>query len=360
MEEDLLFFIYPPAFLSAIDGIRRIAKGEIRNKIKEIIEISNGLREMLIDRIRIVKNPSKSLSCVGIDSTWTVPHLELLYGDCALIIYGCLGSRIKEIRSEPVIYSGDDFNSFIWKRSVKLEREIAIEVLEKNDIDLIIFDGNIFPFPMVYTKDWKEWMEIARTIDMLIKIAKRKEVSLVGIIKRVKSRYLSYLIERESPVNDKLLSSMFLKNGEYISLGRFKDFLPKYLRIVHRDRADVYIRRFWERCSELPIGDVELVFYKARKQTQYDSATKVEILDLAGIGVDEIVNYLANMSTDTGFPAIIDWIDEIVRNEYRVLSFLRDLLEKELMRICSDEEKEVIIKLCGFMNPQKSHIFKSI
>ena len=72
------------------------------------------------------------------------------------------------------------------------------------------------------------------------------------------------------------------------------------------------------------------------------------------------MNYLANMSTDTGFPAIIDWIDEIVRNEYRVLSFLRDLLEKELMRICSDEEKEVIVKLCGFMNPQKSHIFKSI
>lgn len=36
----------------------------------------------------------------------------------------------------------------------------------------------------------------------------------------------------------------------------------------------------------------------------------------------------------------------------KVLAFLRDLLEKELMNTCSDEEK----KLCGFMNPWKSYL----
>ena len=71
---------------------------------------------------------------------------------------------------------------------------------------------------------------------------------------------------------------------------------------------------------------------------------------MAGIGVDEIVNALAEMSTDTGFPAVIDWIDEIVRNEHRILTFLRDLLEKELMNTCSEEEREIIMKLCRFMN----------
>ncbi len=358
MEEDLLFFIYPPAFLGAIEGVKKIARSEIREKVGKIVKTSKELRENLKDKIKTIGESSKSFSCIGIDSTWTTPHLELLYGDCALILYGCLGNGIREVRAEPVVYAGEDFSSFVWRRSVELERELAIEILEKVDANLLIFDGNIFPFPMVYARDWKEWASVVDVMQSLIRLAEKNGVSLVGVVKRARSKYFSYILGRESPVNDKLLASIILKNGEYVSLGKFGDFLPNYLKIAHEDRARDYIRRFEERCKELPLGDVELVFYKTKKPTQYDSATKIEVLDLAGIGVDEIVKALAGMSTDTGFPAVIDWIDEIVRNEHRVLAFLRDLLEKELMNTCSDEEKEIIMKLCGFMNPQKSYLFR--
>ena len=358
MEEDLLFFIYPPAFLGAIEGVKKIARSEIKAKVEEIVKASRELREILENRIKTIEKSSKNFSCVGIDSTWTTPHLELLYGDCALILYGCLGNRIREVRAEPVVYAEEDFSSFVWRRAVELERELAIEILEKSEVDLLIFDGNIFPFPMVYARDWKEWINVVDTMRTLISLAEKKKVSLVGVVKRARSKYFSYILGRETPVNDKLLASVILKNGEYVSLGKFGDFLPDYLRIAHGDRGEDYIRRFEERCRELPLEDVELLFYKTEKPTQYDSATKVEILDLAGIGVDEIVNALAGMSTNTGFPAVIDWIDEIVRNEHRVLAFLRDLLEKELMNNCSDEEKEIIMKLCGFINPQKSYLFR--
>ncbi len=358
MEEDLFFFLYPPAFLGAIEGIKRIARSDIRFKIEEIAKSSKELRYLLKDRIQAIED-AHNFSFIGIDSTWTTPHLELLYGDCALILYGCLGNEIREVKAEPVVYTGEDFNSFIWRKAVELERELAIEVLERCDVDVLIFDGNIFPFPMVYAKDWSKWKRISEVMKSLIGIAKEKGVSLVGIVKRVKSKYFSYILERETVVNDKLLASVFLRCGEFVSIGKFKDFLPKYLEIVHRDRAKEYIRRFEERCKDLPLGEVELVFYKSKKQTQYDSATKVEVLDLAGIGVDKIVNALVSISTDTGFPAVIDWIDEIVRNEYRVLAFLRDLLEKELLKTCSnDVEREIIMKLCGLTNPQKSYLFR--
>ncbi|WP_456327289.1 DNA double-strand break repair nuclease NurA [Archaeoglobus sp.] len=352
--EDLELFIYPPAFLGAIGGVKKVARSEIREKVGEIVKASRELRENLRDKIKTIGKSSKSFSCIGIDSTWTSPHLELLYGDCALILYGCLGSEIREVRAEPVVYTGDDFSSFVWKRSIELERELATEILEKVDTDLLIFDGNIFPFPMVYAREWGEWVSVADKMRSLISLAEKKGVSLVGVVKRARSRYLSYVLGREAPTNDKLLASIILENGEYVSLGRFGDFLPDYLKIVHKDKGEDYIRRFKERCKELPLDEVELVFYKTKKPTQYDSATKVEILDLSRVGADEIVKALAGMSTDTGFPVVIDWIDEIVRNEHRVLAFLRDLLEKELMNTCSNEEKEIIIKLCGFMNPQKS------
>ena len=358
MEEDLLFFIYPPAFLGAIEGVKKIARNEIKAKVEEIVKASREIRENLKDRIKTIGKLSRNFSCIGIDSTWTTPHLELLYGDCALILYGCLGNGIREVRAEPVVYTGDDFSSFVWRRSVELERELAIEILGRSEVDLLIFDGNIFPFPMVYARDWKEWASVVDAMRSLINLAEKNGVSLVGVVKRAKSKYFSYILRRETPVNDKLLASIILKNGEYVSIGKFRDFLPDYLKIAHEDRARDYIRRFEERCRELPLGEVELIFYKTEKPTQYDSATKVEILDLAEIGVDEIVKALAGMSTDTGFPAVIDWIDEIVRNEHRVLAFLRDLLEKELMNTCSDEEKEIIMKLCGFMNPQKSYLFR--
>ncbi len=78
----------------------------------------------------------------------------------------------------------------------------------------------------------------------LISLAKKKGVSLVGIVKRARSKYLSYILGRETPANDKLLASVILKNGEYVSLGKFGDFLPNYLKIAHKDRAKEYLRRF--------------------------------------------------------------------------------------------------------------------
>ncbi len=173
--EDLLFFIYPPAFLGAIEGVKKIARNEIREKVGEIVKASKEIRENLKDRIKIIGKPSRSFSCIGIDSTWTTPHLELLYGDCALIIYGCLGNEIREVKAEPIVYAGDDFTSFVWKMSVELERELVIEILEKAEVDLLIFDGNIFPFPMVYARDWKEW---ASVVDVMI-------LSLIWLRRRV-------------------------------------------------------------------------------------------------------------------------------------------------------------------------------
>ena len=243
--------------MGAIEGVKKIAKNELKEKIGEIVKASREIRKNL--KIKTIGESSRNFSCIGIDSTWTTPHLELLYGDCALIISGCLGNGIREVRAEPVVYAGDDFSSFVWRRSVELERELAIEILEKFEVDLLIFDGNIFSFPMVYARDWKEWASVADAMRFLINLAEKKGVSLVGVVKRARSKYFSYLLGRETPVNDKLLASIILKSGEYVSLGKFGDFLPNYLRIAHEDKAKDYIRRFEERCRELPLGDVELV-----------------------------------------------------------------------------------------------------
>ncbi len=337
-------FIYPPAFVDAVRKAKRVARRVVGRKVGEVIRF---LRDLRLD-VKKIEEPSRDYRCVGVDSTWTKPYLELLCGDCALIVCGCMGDGVKEMIADVLVNDGEDTDRAIWRKSVELERRLASEILENHEFDILVFDGNIVPYPVMLEGMWEGLGDVMRD---LIGRAKRRGVSIVGVVKRVRSRYLSAIAGRPSPVNDKVIASLILKRGEFFSMGRYGEIIPRYFEVTGRRG---YIDSFERVKEQIPVDEVEVVFYKGWRQSSYDLATKIEVLDLAGLGVEEIVGYMSKISTETGFPAVVDWIDRLVRNEFDILRFIRDLIEKEAVDILPDEEREIAIKLLGFTNPQKS------
>ncbi|MGC8994515.1 MAG: DNA double-strand break repair nuclease NurA, partial [Pyrobaculum sp.] len=165
--------------------------------------------------------------------------------------------------------------------------------------------------------------------------------------KRVRSRYLSLLAGRCLPVNDKVAASAMLRPGEYFSLGKLRDLLPRWVSIHYADceggpereailkcyrgervglspKGERLCRRLVEfgqnfnavlTTSTYPhlrlLGDVEVVYYMP---PGHRTAVRVEVLDMGGLGVGEIVSYLASTtSTVTGYPQILDAVDQYVR-----------------------------------------------
>lgn len=214
----------------------------------------------------------------------------------------------------------------------------------------------------------------------MLNLAEKSKTTIVGVVKRVRSRYLSIYAGHCLSTNDKLMASLLLNKGEYISLGNYGSVLPQWLQInymdcetkrgMSREEAERRLNEGIEnlkrvfngdggRLKGIPkVADTELIFYKAPITAV---ATKLEVLDLGGIGVPNLVGYLSSQTTNTGYPYLLDLVDTYVRVDSRLLDYVKSLLTRYAGLSISDSNvKELINTLLQLTNPQKAYLYRQM
>lgn len=367
-----------PALISVLGKLGRIIR-RIEHKI-------NALRRLideadLADKLDFKKIPGKPEReyCIGaIDSTYPPEGLELVGGRLSAIIagyilYGCkgkekstLGVRSYDVVGDILFYDVEELKDIVYVKAKILEKKTAQTLIDYKlqgivDLNLLVFDGEIIPYKLLYkTPRVKQRSHRLQKLEeytlRTLRNARESNVSLAGVLKRAYSRALSIYANTRIPVNDKAFMSIALRRGEYTCIGRLDEILPrmvKYMRVPREELRNKYMEAIEENLKQHPeYGEVQVCFYKPYNPTSFNQAVKLEILDYAGIGVEEIIAYLASKTSENAVPYFIDIIDTMVRLEAQALEYVRRKLEAELAK----RYERVGVILTGHTNPQKRYL----
>lgn len=338
------------------------------------------------------------VSILAIDSTWTKPLVELVIGDLAVIATGYIVVAPAGIGSHGISYIGfrrsnlGDEPSF--NRDIELDAKItefytAIKKME-NSIDLVMLDGSLFfsTIPEFFNPmNISNFIEIKKNMtgvelasiasSVLVKMfrkAKKLNIPIVGVVKRVASRFLaprlrdissSEVLDIIVKTNDKFILSLVLQPGEYIVLGGYLDILSQYLSYIVNNFTGEKVRRaqkvlkiiehckysdnilLRELCSYME--DTAIVFYKQIGDSIYPQATRLDIYPKTAI--NKIVNYAVYNSSQNSVPIPIDFIDRYIRLESSLIKKVYSIL-KTCVR-----DPGTLIALSP-TNPQKYYLFE--
>ncbi len=387
---DIEFWIEPPLLLSIQSDVKRMLEEGVDSQVLALVR---ELRRVIEDKglIKVIGSSSRALNAYAIDSSYPTPPLELIGGVMTVLSYGYVGylngSYDRYMTGEVVFEDVNEFERVITRRAQVRERELAIKLLRdkakgRREIDLVILDGEIPIHPLPYNLPVEGGVlsRAANVIGDLLGLAMRTETPIIGVVKRVRSRLLSVITNECLPMNDKLIASLVLNNGEYMVLGSYGDVLPQWVRINYSDCElrkrcrdgrcadikDLMNRRLNEGLVNLEkvfsgstnpdlrmLRDVYVVFYKPRNGAP---AVKLEIFNPGSrLSIEELVAYLESQTTDTGYPFLLDRVDEYVRLDPKVLDYVRNLIIKG-----SKDLNPALLTMLQLTNPQKAYLVRRL
>lgn len=349
--ETLDFWVEPDLIIALRHDVEKYA--EKISKLRGVLEELSSLRKF-VDVRRL--GPARSLDVYAVDSSYGSPPLELIGGVFTVIAYGYVGisKGVQDRFLTGALYFSDGREGDISRFAALLEKRLAARLLEakirgEKQLDLLVLDGEIAIHPLPFNLAVKggKYEEVNKVVNRLLRWAIESRTSVVAIAKRVRSRYLSVLAGRCLPVNDKITASAMLQPGEYFSIGKLRDLLPKWALIHYADcegggekeailkcyrgesaklspkgerlcrRLQEFDKNFDEVLTSATypylrgLGDVEVVYYVP---PGHRTAVRVEVFDSGNIGVDKIVSFLASTASSiTGYPQILDAVDQYVR-----------------------------------------------
>ncbi|MHA1609187.1 MAG: DNA double-strand break repair nuclease NurA [Candidatus Njordarchaeales archaeon] len=341
--------ITPELLLELSRALREKSK-ELTDIVLNLSRIRNDLRKILEMNGFITKLRATSENIVGyaIDSSFA-EALPLVAGDFFLVTGGYVRyprSDGGKKRNAGLIVRVKFQSSQIQSHRVisayahMVEREIALKLLENmDDFNVIFIDGPIIPFYLTFIPEEKlypEESELISITDKLVEACRERKLSIIGIVKRVRSRFLisaiknlvsKSLYEQLSIVaNDKSLGSLILERGEAIKLGSIKQ-KGHILKALMMDNENKNVQDFI--ASHKWFSEQFFSVIKPRKSKQIVMA---EVLDFANIGIDEILAWINAHATHTGCPQILDQVDGLVK----VTSSLLEIARRLLTRILAD------------------------
>lgn len=341
--------ITPELLLELSRALREKSK-ELTDIVLNLSRIRNDLRKILEMNGFITKLRATSENIVGyaIDSSFA-EALPLVAGDFFLVTGGYVRyprSDGGKKRNAGLIVRVKFQSSQIQSHRVisayahMVEREIALKLLENmDDFNVIFIDGPIIPFYLTFIPEEKlypEESELISITDKLVEACRERKLSIIGIVKRVRSRFLisaiknlvsKSLYEQLSIVaNDKSLGSLILERGEAIKLGSIKQ-KGHILKALMMDNENRNVQDFI--ASHKWFSEQFFSVIKPRKSKQIVMA---EVLDFANIGIDEILAWINAHATHTGCPQILDQVDGLVK----VTSSLLEIARRLLTRILAD------------------------
>lgn len=349
--ETLEYWLEPDLVIALRHEVDRHAEKIAR--LQKLLEELRSLREAVEVR-EVGKAPA--LDVYAVDSSYGSPPLELVGGVFTVVAYGYVGvaGGVQDRFLTGALYFSDSKEADVSRFAALLERRLAARLLEakargEKKMDLLLIDGelSLHPLPFNLAVRGGRYEEVNKAMERLLRGATAARVSIAAVAKRVRSRYLSVLAGRCLPVNDKVAATAMLGPGEYFVLGKLRDVLPRWAPIHYAEceggpekeailrcsrgesaklsqRGERLCRRiaefgknFQEVLSSTAyphlrlLGDVVVAYYLP---PGHRTAVRVEVLDAGDLGVDNIISFLASTtSTVTGYPQILDAVDQYVR-----------------------------------------------
>ena len=243
-------------------------------------------------------------------------------------------------------------------------------IKKEEEINTLLIDGPILPLYLYYIPEsrmYDEEKQLLSITDKLIRESKKRNITLVGIVKRVRSRFIAKgfrkTLEPEIKenfgklldiANDKSLGSLILNNSEALIFGRLIGTTPAYESIVTEEEfggiADKFIRTHpWTQIMDFAI-------LKPKRSRQVIS---IEALDFADIGFMNILKWVDLHATHTGCPQILDYVDRYVQISSGLIEIARRLLIKIIAEKIKQnkefKEFEVIEMLLDYADLQKKY-----
>ena len=377
-EEEIDLYASQPALVAVMRSARGVAK-RLSRKVEGMRGAAEKLRRVLEDRVSQLDPDPPRPALAAVDSTYPTPHLELIGGKVNVVVAGYIlyGARPEGIpRSKAVARivfseSEEEFSKLVSLESKVMERRLIARILEAArkglvDIDMVLIDGEIVPYPLLFSSPRvvernRLVKKLSRVTDRVLELSEALGIPLVGVIKRSYSFYTSVLLAERSPVNDKALMSLVLRQGEYASIGSYAEILPRYVdyaripRGLDSEEVRERMRSVILRNLELHprYGGIELLFYRPHHKVAYGQAIKLEIFPKGSLD-QGMVSALAKMTSYNAVPWVIDVVDEYVRFEAQALGLLRRRLESELAK----RYGKLGVVLAGLTNPQKSYLYE--
>jgi hypothetical protein len=335
-------------------------------------------------------HPSNVLSVLAVDSTWSIPHLELVMGSVAVIVSGYVIAAPQGLGSYGLSFvalrfsAGDDDRfTLSLELSARVKEYVTALRQLKGDVDMVMLDGPLYHsmIPEFYTPSRSASVLedsrrssgsklaplVSRALIELLAKADSTGVPVVGVVKRVSSRLLLPRLEGLEAVvdvvrryNDKLLASLVLEPGEYIVIESYLEELRKYLELhASKSRYKVILGRI-DSCMRAPGDSLEgmlcrymertsVIFYRHKGGSVAPQATRLDVYP--GDRVDRVIAYCMESTTENNVPAPIDYVDRYVRVDSQTIKRLHRLLKTHGV----GREVEVAFNIA---NPQKKYLYE--
>jgi hypothetical protein len=361
----------------------------LKSTLSVIPENYNTVRDRLGVR-RFNEIPSDVLSVLAVDSTWSIPHLELVMGTIAVIVSGYVivapqGLGSYGLSFVALRFSGGDDDRFTLslELSAKVKEYVTALRQLKRDVDIVMLDGPLY-HSMIHEfyipsrssnvledsrrgSGSKLASHTSRALLDLLDKAGSLGVPVAGVVKRVSSKLLLPRLEGLGGVvdvvrkyNDKLVASLILEPGEYIVIESYLEEFRKYLEAYSLKNVYRRILKIIDYCVEAPEDSLErrlcrymertaIAFYKHKGGSVAPQATRLDVYP--GEDVDKVVAYCMENTTENNVPAPIDYVDRYVRIESQTIKRLHQLLRTH------SKGREVEVAL-NITNPQKKYLYE--
>jgi hypothetical protein len=361
----------------------------LKSTLSVIPENYNTVRDRLGVR-RFNEFPSDVLSVLAVDSTWSIPHLELVMGTIAVIVSGYVIVAPQGLGSYGLSFvalrfsSGDDDRfTLSLELSAKVKEYVTALRQLKRDVDIVMLDGPLY-HSMIHEfyipsrssnvledsrrgSGSKLASHTSRALLDLLDKAGSLGVPVAGVVKRVSSKLLLPRLEGLGGVvdvvrkyNDKLVASLILEPGEYIVIESYLEEFRKYLEAYSLKSVYRRILKIIDYCVEAPEDSLErrlcrymertaIAFYKHKGGSVAPQATRLDVYP--GEDVDKVVAYCMENTTENNVPAPIDYVDRYVRIESQTIKRLHQLLRTH------SKGREVEVAL-NITNPQKKYLYE--
>lgn len=361
----------------------------LKSTLSVMPENYNTVRDRLGVR-RFNEIPSDVLSVLAVDSSWSIPHLELVMGTIAVIASGYVIVAPQGLGSYGLSFvalrfsSGDDDRfTLSLELSAKVKEYVTALRQLKGDVDIVMLDGPLY-HSMIHEfyipsrssnvledsrrgSGSKLASHTSRALLDLLDKAGSLGVPVAGVVKRVSSKLLLPRLEGLGGVvdvarkyNDKLVASLILEPGEYIVIESYLEEFRKYLEAYSLKSVYRRILKIIDYCVEAPEDSLErrlcrymertaIAFYKHKGGSVAPQATRLDVYP--GEDVDKVVAYCMENTTENNVPAPIDYVDRYVRIESQTIKRLHQLLRTH------SKGREVEVAL-NITNPQKKYLYE--
>ncbi len=372
-----------PELLSELSRTLTEKSRNVIETITNLMEVRERVREILKDLgalIKLEKSVRKKIIGYAIDSSF-VQVLPLVVGDFFIVTAGYIRyprlqtkDKTKNAGLKVGVRITNNISSSLRAISAYahiIERKIGLDLVKKeSDINAILIDGPIIPLYLYYIPEsrlYDEEKQLINITEKLIRSSEIKGITLIGVVKRVRSRFISKGFKRLlepslkdkfnkllEVANDKSLGSLVLDNSEALIFGRPIGTTPAYESIVTEEEYGGIADRFIK--SHPWAQKMDFAILKPKRSRQVIS---VEALDYAKIGFEDILTWINAHATHTGCPQILDYVDRYVQISSGLVEIARRLLIKIIAEKIKEEKQfkefEIIELLLDYADLQKKY-----